>query len=1263
MATALGIVASTSASMGNSIDQTLGVVTAITEQTRNASKSARAANTIFSRLAQVVDENSDTGKALTQIYKDLDIALYDSTGQLRSTYDILADLASKWGSLDKNTQQYIAITSAGSNQLNNFLALMNNFDHAVDATATSLNSAGSAARENAAYMESLEAKTNALKAAFQDLANNVIESDLVKALLDLATSFLKVANSGIGQVVTQFTLLTGVLTGGIALFGKFGSALGSMFTGFGSLVKIIPELIAGTTTLTAGFGALSAAALPVAAAIAGVVAVGLLIYKVYKSASKPLSEYTEELNSSSEQLQTNKQRLEELNAIPWYDRTPEIEREISTLEAENEALQEQIDLLREERQEKARKTIEKTPVIYKERDVSASLDGYTGIGATEEEALQGLADLTGYTVEYLKQAGATIDKEIVTVSAKGDELADIFIASAQRVKAAMEQGTVDEDAQYIVNQLIASMQDAYIPALEFLEEQSERTGYAVEGYGEKQKLLLELYREYVQEAEEAEGATTALENVVSTYTQVLSDATQKHQNLSSILETVNQELDNDANWRLPVETLNEINNLLPDTVGQITNAIEAQQILQNAIIDTENTAAQAYANMMLSNGDFVAGVIQNSATLQAVLNQNYGIDFNNWKDLDSSKLTADTQLLNKLASMWSKYMGMTKQQIQAQVNSFKQFSSYLSENDRKELQAMESYLAYLNEAEKGMEELTFSPTSVGTGGDDKTVKTAGSAAKKTTDAYKEAFDEWLDYKDHQLAMDEITEEEYYTALKQKNEEYFAGKEEYLDEYRKYAEKVYEWEKKQAEEAAKAAKEAYEKYLDDIEDKINAVISYVTEYASRQIDALEKQIDAIDDEIDAVNDKYDAKIDALDEQNDALEKQIQLEQYLEALAKAKATQKLVFKDGQFQYQADVDAVSAAQSDIDAFNREQALEEQKAQIEQERQNELEQLENSKSALEQEKERWEEYKEGWSNLVTDYEYQQNELIAKQVLGIDLENSNWDTRLSNFDTFNQMYGQYQQMLLASQQDTADGEASIWNQRLADACDFMNQYAAIMGTGQTYSYTPVGGSGASKGTSKYNTSTSGTTESLFDPNDIVEPGTPWEFGDEAREGYAGKWSSSVDYGTEIANALERGATFEEINNLVNLRNQKIAELGLEDSVEATSSLWRKIRDSVGAHASGTFSARGGLSLVGEQGPELRVLSSGDGILPADITSNLWDWGSLSPTALLNSIASMNTARNNVFNIDNLSLPNVTDAQSLVTGLRQMAYQRAYGRA
>lgn len=113
LARGLGIVASTSSAMGNSMEQTLGMITAVSEQTRNVNRSSRALNTIFSRLSQVLDDASSTGAALTQIYNDLGIALYDAEGQMRPMYDILGELAGQWDTLDTNTQQYIALTSAG----------------------------------------------------------------------------------------------------------------------------------------------------------------------------------------------------------------------------------------------------------------------------------------------------------------------------------------------------------------------------------------------------------------------------------------------------------------------------------------------------------------------------------------------------------------------------------------------------------------------------------------------------------------------------------------------------------------------------------------------------------------------------------------------------------------------------------------------------------------------------------------------------------------------------------------------------------------------------------------------------------------------------------------------------------------------------------------------------------------------------------------------------------------------------------------------
>ena len=75
-------------------------------------------------------------------------------------------------------------------------------------------------------------------------------------------------------------------------------------------------------------------------------------------------------------------------------------------------------------------------------------------------------------------------------------------------------------------------------------------------------------------------------------------------------------------------------------------------------------------------------------------------------------------------------------------------------------------------------------------------------------------------------------------------------------------------------------------------------------------------------------------------------------------------------------------------------------------------------------------------------------------------------------------------------------------------------------------------------------------------------------------------------------------------------------------------------------HANGTISAPGGLSLVGEKGPELRVLNSGDGIIPADATRNLWDWAKFSPKEF--------NGGGTMIHIANLNLPNVRDGNDFV---------------
>lgn len=137
LSNSLGIVSSALASGNTSFEESLGMLTAITEITRNASKASRGLVSIQSRLNQVVDEGSATGKQLIDLYAKQGIDVFDKqTGQLRDTYDVLEDLSESWDSLTRNEQAEFALAQAGANQTQNFVALMENFSQAVSATAT-----------------------------------------------------------------------------------------------------------------------------------------------------------------------------------------------------------------------------------------------------------------------------------------------------------------------------------------------------------------------------------------------------------------------------------------------------------------------------------------------------------------------------------------------------------------------------------------------------------------------------------------------------------------------------------------------------------------------------------------------------------------------------------------------------------------------------------------------------------------------------------------------------------------------------------------------------------------------------------------------------------------------------------------------------------------------------------------------------------------------------------------------------------------------
>lgn len=133
----------------------------------------------------------------------------------KSTYQILDELSAKWKDLTDIQQATITELLAGKRQGNILSSLMANFDTAREVLETSSKSAGSAMKEHATWMQSVEAKSKTLKASWQELATTFMNTDAVKGAYD---GLIKLTN-GITNLVDKVGGLPVALGAGGALVG------------------------------------------------------------------------------------------------------------------------------------------------------------------------------------------------------------------------------------------------------------------------------------------------------------------------------------------------------------------------------------------------------------------------------------------------------------------------------------------------------------------------------------------------------------------------------------------------------------------------------------------------------------------------------------------------------------------------------------------------------------------------------------------------------------------------------------------------------------------------------------------------------------------------------------------------------------------------------------------------------------------------------------------------------------------------------------
>ncbi len=272
-------------------------------------------------------DTDDEGEVLNDVEKALNsygIALRNSKKEWRSFEDVLDEVAEKWNKFSGTEQSHIATAIAGTRQQENFRAMMNNWDEVTRLAEVAASSTGSATERMNIYLESVEAKTNNLKTAWEQFVMSLNQSESWKQLLDMLTAFLEKLTYVDWDKVLKVLITFLSLSALVKVFGAISSAIAAIKS-----AAAIGGTIAGVVSAASGL-------LPVLLAIAGVVTAIGVAWKSVKNNSESTLEDIEERRNA---LQDEEKDVKEL-----YKRYSELEGKSKYYSLTAEEKQELLDI-------------------------------------------------------------------------------------------------------------------------------------------------------------------------------------------------------------------------------------------------------------------------------------------------------------------------------------------------------------------------------------------------------------------------------------------------------------------------------------------------------------------------------------------------------------------------------------------------------------------------------------------------------------------------------------------------------------------------------------------------------------------------------------------------------------------------------------------------------------------------------------------------------------------------------------------------------
>ncbi len=237
---------------GNDINESIGMIVAANDVAQNPESVGNALKVLSLRIRGAKTELKEMGEdteTVAESTSKLQASIKGLTGvdimksatEFKSTYQIMDELAAKWQELDDISKASTLEQLAGKNRANVVAGMLENWQDAKAAADAARDSYGSAEAELDKYKESIAGLSEQLKASFGALSETLLDDNIVKGLLKIATGISDATNEAV-KFVGVLPTVAAALSGAFAVGGP--KLTGSLYVPTNALMVTWNELAA-----------------------------------------------------------------------------------------------------------------------------------------------------------------------------------------------------------------------------------------------------------------------------------------------------------------------------------------------------------------------------------------------------------------------------------------------------------------------------------------------------------------------------------------------------------------------------------------------------------------------------------------------------------------------------------------------------------------------------------------------------------------------------------------------------------------------------------------------------------------------------------------------------------------------------------------------------------------------------------------------------------------------------------------------------------